>query len=70
MLKFSNFGILWKVLTLVGLLSAFVVVGALYSTSRMRLIDNSYGDLLDGYVRANLAITRANRNLVYIDRSL
>jgi methyl-accepting chemotaxis protein len=70
MLKFSNFGILWKVLTLVGLLSAFVVVGALYSTSRMRLIDSSYGDLLDGYGRGNLAISRANRNLVYIDRSL
>jgi len=70
MLKFSNFSILWKVLALVALLSAFAVAGAFYSTSRMRLIDNSYGDLLDGYVRANLAIARANRNLVYVDRSL
>lgn len=70
MLKFSNIGILWKVLTLVGLISAVTIGGAFYATHQMRYIDNSYGDLLDGPGRANLAIARANRNLVYIDRSI
>ena len=70
MLKFSNLSILWKILCLFGLLSACTVGGAVYATSRMRSIDSSYGDLLDGFGRANLAIARANRNLVYIDRSI
>jgi methyl-accepting chemotaxis protein len=70
MLKFSNISILWKVLALVGVLSAVTIGGAFYATNRMRFIDNSYGDLLDGYGKANLAMARANRNLVYIDRSI
>jgi methyl-accepting chemotaxis protein len=70
MLKFSNLSILWKILCLFGLLSACSIGGAVYATNRMRSIDNSYGDLLDGFGRANLAIARANRNLVYIDRSI
>ena len=70
MLKFSNLGILWKVLTLVAALSAVTIGGAFYATDRMRFIDNSYGDLIEGFGKANLAMARANRNLVYIDRSI
>jgi len=70
MLRFSDVGILWKILTVVGILAAATVASTVFSTHGMRFIDDSYGDLLDGYGRANLAMARANRNLVYIDRSL
>ena len=70
MKKFSDIGILWKVLTLVAALSAVTIGGAFYATNRMRFIDDSYGNLIDGYGSANLAMARANRNLVFIDRSI
>jgi methyl-accepting chemotaxis protein len=69
-LKFSNIGILWKVLSLVGVLSTVSIGGAVYSTNRMGYINDRYGDLLDGFGNANLAMARANRNLVYVDRSI
>jgi methyl-accepting chemotaxis protein len=70
MLKFSDIGILWKTLALVGVLSTVTIGGAVYSTNRMSYIDNSYGDLLEGFGKANLAMARANRNLVYVARSI
>jgi len=54
-------------LGLFGLVSLGSVV---FVTGKMRFIDDSYGALLDGPGRANLAIARANRNLVYINRSI
>ena len=70
MIRFSNIGILWKVLSLVAALSAVTIGGVAYATHMMRFIDDSYGRLIDGYGSANLAMARANRNLVYIDRSI
>ena len=70
MKRFSDIGILWKVLSVVAALSAVNVAGVFYATSSMRFIDDSYGNLLDGYGSANLAMARANRNLVYVDRSI
>ena len=70
MLKLSNLGIFWKILTLVGVLSTLTIGGTIYSTNSMSYIDNSYGVLLETYGKANLAMARANRNLVYIDRSI
>ena len=50
---------------------ACVSIGAtVFSTGKMRYIDDTYGNLLDGPASANLAIARANRNVVYADRSL
>jgi methyl-accepting chemotaxis protein len=37
---------------------------------KMRFIDETYNGLLDGPGKANLAIARANRNMVYVDRSI
>jgi len=52
-------------------LLALVSLGAtVFSTGKMRYIDDTYGDLIDGPGRANLAIARANRNLVYLNRSI
>lgn len=70
MLKLANIGLLGKINLLVVVMAAVTIGGAVYSTGKMRSIDNTYGDLLDGYGRANLAMARANRNLVYVDRSL
>ena len=58
-MKFSNVGILWKILTLVCVMSAVNIGGVVYSTGGMRFIDNRYGDLLDGFGKGNLAMARA-----------
>jgi methyl-accepting chemotaxis protein len=70
MLKFSDIPILWKTLGLVAFLSTVTVGGVIYSTNGMRYIDDRYGELLEGYSAANLALARANRNLVFVDRSI
>ena len=62
--------ILPKILLLLSLLALVALAGTVFSTHKMRLIDDTYGDLIDGPGKANLAIARANRNLVYVDRSI
>ena len=68
--KFRDLKTLTKVLTLVGLLAVVSVGATVFVTAKMKYIDDTYGDLLDGPGRANLAIARANRNLVYVNRSI
>jgi len=68
--KFRDLKTLTKVLTLVGLLAVVSAGATVFVTAKMRYIDDTYGDLLDGPGRANLAIARANRNLVYVNRSI
>ena len=70
MTRLSDLSLLGKVLALVAVMAATTVGGTLFATHQMRAIDTTYGDLLDSYGRANLAIARANRNLVYVERSL
>jgi len=62
--------ILPKILFLISLLTIVSLSATVYSTWKMRLIDETYGNLIDGPGRANLAIARANRNLVYVARSI
>jgi methyl-accepting chemotaxis protein len=62
--------ILPKILLLLSLLALVSLAITVFSTQKMRLIDDTYGDLIDGPGKANLAIARANRNLVYVDRSI
>jgi methyl-accepting chemotaxis protein len=68
--RFADFKILTKILTLLALLALISLGTTIFATSKMRYIDNTYGDLIDGPGNANLAIARANRNLVYINRSI
>ena len=68
--RFAHFKILTKILTLLALLAMISLGTTIFATGKMRYIDNTYGDLIDGPESANLAIARANRNLVYINRSL
>jgi methyl-accepting chemotaxis protein len=68
--RFSDFKILTKILTLLGLLALVSLGATVFATGKMRYIDDTYGNLIDGPGRANLAIARANRNLVYINRSI
>ncbi len=70
MLEFANFKILTKILLLLGLLALVSLGATVFATGKMRYIDDTYGNLIDGPGRANLAIARANRNLVYINRSI
>jgi hypothetical protein len=65
-----NLKFLPKILLLLGLLALVSLAVTVFSTQRMRLIDDTYGELIDGPGKANLAIARANRNLVYISRSI
>ena len=68
--KFANFGILTKILMLLMLLSMVSLGGVYFSTAKMKYINSTYSDLIEGPAKANLAIARANRNLVYVDRSI
>jgi signal transduction histidine kinase/DNA-binding NarL/FixJ family response regulator len=68
--SFVNLKILPKILLLLGLLALVSLGAAVFATSKMRYIDDTYGDLIDGPGLANLAIARANRNLVYVNRSI
>ncbi|MBV8060020.1 MAG: hypothetical protein JO126_00180 [Alphaproteobacteria bacterium] len=70
MVKYSDFKILTKIVSLLCVLAVVTIGVVVFSTSRMSYIDNTYGDLLDGPERANLAIARANRDPVYVDRSI
>jgi methyl-accepting chemotaxis protein len=70
MRRFMNLKILPKILLLLGLLALVSLGATVFSTGKMRYIDDTYGDLIDGPGRANLAIARANRNLVYVNRSI
>jgi methyl-accepting chemotaxis protein len=70
MLRFADFKILIKILMLLGLLALVSLGATIFSTSKMRYIDDTYGDLIDGPGGTNLALARANRNLVYVNRSI
>jgi methyl-accepting chemotaxis protein len=70
MSKLLQFKILQKILTLLSLLALVSLGATVFATGKMRYIDDTYGDLIDGPGRANLAIARANRNLVYLNRSI
>jgi methyl-accepting chemotaxis protein len=68
--KLLQFKILPKILLLLSLLALVSLGATVFATGKMRYIDDTYGDLIDGPGRANLAIARANRNLVYLNRSI
>jgi methyl-accepting chemotaxis protein len=70
MSKLLQFKILPKILMLLSLLALVSLGATVFATGKMRYIDDTYGDLIDGPGRANLAIARANRNLVYLNRSI
>jgi methyl-accepting chemotaxis protein len=70
MSRFHDFKILTKILILLGLFAVVTIGATTFATSKMRYIDDTYGDLIDGSGRANLGIARANRNLVYVNRSI
>jgi methyl-accepting chemotaxis protein len=70
MSKFLQLRILPKILMLLSLLALVSLGATVFATAKMRYIDDTYGDLIDGPGRANLAIARANRNLVYLNRSI
>src|SRR5450432_199729 len=68
--KLLGLKILPKILMLLSLLALVSLGATVFATGKMRYIDDTYGDLIDGPGRANLAIARANRNLVYLNRSI
>jgi len=68
--KLQDLNILPKILLLLSLLALVSLGATVFATGKMRYIDDAYGDLIDGPGRANLAIARANRNLVYLNRSI
>jgi len=70
MVKFGNFRILTKILVLLSLLAIVSLWASVFATGKMRYIDDTYGGIIDGPDAANLAISRANRDLVYVDRSI
>ncbi|WP_049974730.1 hypothetical protein [Azospirillum sp. B4] len=70
MFSFTNFRIVAKILTMLGLLGIFSLAAFGFAAMRMAAIDESYGRLLSGASTASLAVARANRSLVFIERSI
>jgi methyl-accepting chemotaxis protein len=70
MQKVLGLKVLPKLLMLMSLLALVSLAATVFATGKMRYIDDTYGDLIDGPGRANLAVARANRNLVYLNRSI
>src|SRR5271168_1878635 len=68
--RFANLKILTKILVLLASLAVVSLAASVFTTWKMRYIDDTYGDIIDGPSAANLAIARANRDLIYIDRSI
>ena len=68
--SYANLKILAKILMLLGVLSLVSLAAVFFATSKMKYIDATYADLINGPGKANLAIARANRNLVYVNRSI
>src|SRR5260370_36975970 len=68
--KLLGLKILPKILMLLSLLALVSLGATIFATGKMRYIDDTYGDLIDGPGRANLARAGANRNLVYLNRSI
>jgi methyl-accepting chemotaxis protein len=68
--KPSDFRILAKIQALLAMLAFVSLAVTVFATTRMQLIDDNYGALLDGPGVANLALARASRNMVYVDRSI
>ncbi len=68
--RLSNVKMLPKILLLLGMFAVVALGATFFSASKMTFIDNTYGDLIDGPSSSNLAVARANRNLVYVNRSI
>jgi methyl-accepting chemotaxis protein len=68
--RFANLSMLSKILTQLAMLAAVSLGATFFATSSIRSIDNSFDAIIDGPESANLAIARANRNLVFVDRSI
>ncbi|MEE3626998.1 methyl-accepting chemotaxis protein [Nitrospirillum sp. BR 11752] len=70
MSAFANLKITAKILAMLGLLGVFALVASSFAATRMSAIDDSYGRLLSGAGKAAMALSRANRYLVFMERSI
>lgn len=70
MLNYTNLRIPLKILVLIALLAMVSVSAVIFATDKMRYIDNTYGDLIDGEVKASIALVRAGRDVIEITRSV
>ncbi|MBB6249975.1 methyl-accepting chemotaxis protein [Nitrospirillum iridis] len=70
MTAFTNLKITFKILAMLGLLGLVALLATIFAASRMNAIDASYGSLLQGASKASLAVSRANRSLVFLERSI
>jgi methyl-accepting chemotaxis protein len=66
----SNLKLLAKILLLLGCFAVISIGSSFFTTSKMRYIDNTYQSIVEGSELSILAILRANRDLVYLDRTI
>lgn len=67
---YDNLNVSVKILLMLGLLGGVSLGVAAFSVHKIKYIDTTYGDLIDGPGEANLALGRATRNLIYVNRSI
>jgi methyl-accepting chemotaxis protein len=59
----KNLPVITKFLSILGIFGIFAIVSAVYSTSKMRDIDNSYSAVIAGVGQAQVEMARASRGL-------
>ncbi len=69
-MRYSDLTILNKILVVIGVLGAFVLAATVFIVQSMQKIDADYNALLDGPAKGSVSLARANRNLIYVDRSI
>jgi methyl-accepting chemotaxis protein len=60
---YNNLKILFKILTLIGLMAALTVGSAFYAGHQMHVVDDADTMVIDGPDKASVAVARANRNV-------
>ncbi len=69
-MRYSDLSILKKILVVIGILATSVSIVTVFVASSIQKIDDTYSATIDGPAKAPVYIARANRSVVYVDRSI
>jgi len=69
-MSIKNLSITSKVLAILGALGLVTIGASVFSTEMMRLIDRSYGTVIDQQAKAAIYLARANRSLVSVNAAV
>jgi methyl-accepting chemotaxis protein len=70
MFRYADLKIQAKIITVIALLAILLLCLTAYMAREMVRVDASYNALIDGQSEAAVYMARANRNIVYVDRTI